>query len=286
MSELVDRLVNQAPAGGEATTPPIQGDAQGLPPGDFTEAELAADPRLKQLVSQKSRYHSQNRALKDQLGSLTNDVAELRGMLQANQQHQQQPTGIPSTTMRDFSEDQLHEAIRTGHETQNMELVGMAQRELGVRDARKVAEEQREVAERNFSQTAHKERVMMGISSKFGDEQGILNKDSDLYQHADSEYASLIQLHGRDRVESTPELMELAFHRSKEATVWPQIQNRLAAAEQKNQRLEMQLAQMERSSAGPVIGPTDERKAALEKGDLKSAIRNMAIVKSFDQPPQ
>lgn len=227
------------PAAPGSNAKPLPGAA--APASNGTPAgNPSIPPSEAALVAEKAKAeHWRNKYDRD-IGSLKEQIAELKGLAQGFQAREQ-PKEAPRT-IADFDDSAIDEIVKKGVAEQNPGFVSEAMREIARRQADKAREEATRESRASYEQAMERQRVNARIASEFGAE-AVLDENSDLRQRADA-YLSNFMRKDKDAIVKNPELVYACFAaaaRELEASDRTELQRLRQEAAERAAREEMEL---------------------------------------------
>ena len=265
MAEMAYELVGGAPGD--------SGDKQSY---EHIKELSQSDPAVAKLVRQKQQWRDKFNGLLQEQSQMKQELAQMRGQMQgmAPQQQQGQPRSI-----QEMSDGQLQEATMSALSQEDGGAQLLALDELIARRAREIAAGEREKAVQDVTHAQHRDGVMSYLEREYGNDQGIIDEESDLYQVAIREIGGLKQRYGADVMERYPELAKGAFATAWKATQAPRLTKELGELRTEREK-RMQAEALER---GAVAGAraNEDVQSSLKEGDIRGAIRNTSLVRSL-----
>lgn len=257
----------QQPGGVATGTVQPGGDGKGGKDRSF-DGRMA---ELKGLVAEKNRFQDTITALSSENSVLKERLARLEERFQSIPQPKDD--GLPKS-LEDLSEGQLFEAFRGGITNgENPQFSYQALEERMRRMTKDAVNEALQRGQEHLQSQQTLAEVTNRILHAYPDAK---DPESALTKAAMPYLNELQQKYGKDVFQKTPHMLEAAYgnaHRDLSL----RDRDRLLQLEQENQRLK-ELTSLE-PGARAGTRPNDAVRESLEKGDVRSAIRSLGIVK-------
>lgn len=244
-------------------------------PGETPQSD-GQEPR----ESQSARLRRQRDEARSELNSLRSEIAELRGLIQANNDNGTTQTRERKSSWEDLTDDEML------HYATSEELAGekphvainaaikYAER-LFQKNKSALAEEVRQNVLTEIQSANQNQDVLSKIKRDFGD--AALDRDSDLFQLANSKYVAWQKRYGPDKVNQMPdykywavkEAAEELGHSKPKETTKTEPESEIAVKQPKGPPAE---ARTEGGSAASAEALNQVR-SLLDKGDWRNAYK-------------
>lgn len=272
---MVDKVVGGAHQRQEPPTSSNQsGDVGNADPN--REGGDRFQQRINELNAQKKWWQERYEQNEARLQALQEQVDMLQSTPAAQGGNVSQ-TGMPSS-WQDLTDDNLSQAYAWGGENGNYQAQFQAIGEFIRRATEKASEKVLERADQKLTGTQRSAQVQQKVLSEFGDDAA--NQTSPLWQKANQYAQQLQQQHGQDVLQRMPEAYYSCFAMA-DRDLRSGEREELQTLRQEVQRFKEAQA-TEPGSIGAVRLGTESANA-LKSGDIRGAIQNLGIVKSFGE---
>ena len=275
MADMVDQVVGRAHQGQEpSTSSSSAGDEGNASPN--REGGDRFQKRIDELNAQKKWWQDRAERMEGQMQSLEDRVAQMQATMSTPGGGSPQG-GMPSS-WTDLSDENLAQAYSWGGENGNYQAQFQAIGEFIRRATEKASEKVLERADQKLTNTQKISGVQQKVLAEFGDDAA--NQTSELWQRANQYAQQLQREHGQDALTRFPEAYYSCF---------AMADRDLRSGEREelqNLRQEMQRIKEAQATEPGSIGATrlgTESANALKGGDIRGAIQNLGVVKSFER---
>lgn len=280
MPELVDRLMGSTAGSPGGSTPPNRPAGEGSSPsqsapGAEKPGSGGVQERINELTRQRKEAQERERLQAQENQDLRERLSRLEGQVSSKSQEGQR--GIPSS-YAELTDTELHEAYKNAFESQSANTAYLAQQEMMRRAAEKSAAQALEKGHTQLRADQYRSSVHQRILQEFGEDAS--NPESSLYQRAMQYAQAVTQQHGRDAFDKNPDLGYQVYLQA-ERDLSRGLKDEMATLRQEMERLKRQQSLETGASAAARI--SNESAEALQRRDIKGAIRNLGVVRSFSQ---
>lgn len=268
-ADLVGAIVGQADPGQGGATAPISGSGPAPKPGQAPHQN--AEQRIQQLVAERNEAKRRFQSAEQRMVDLESRFATLEGHV--NQQPQSTVERGPPNSWADLNDTELQKSYVEAGESSNWQGQLAIQRELTRRATEKATNASTQTTENLLQRQRNYQEVSARIQSEFGQK---AKQGDPLYERADGYATMLTKKYGNDFLQKFPDVIFLSFAAADRDLAIPERQE-LQELRVQNERFKAQQS----IEPGAVRGAATNAEVAeaLKRGDVKSAIDNLGIVK-------
>lgn len=265
-------------AGEVSAAPKAAAAGTGDAPPKIEGARNDVQARIAELSAQKAHFQQKATKFENELRSLRDEVATVKGQLSAQPATPQAPRG-PAKTWGEMSEEQLDNARSYAREHEQPEVLDAVHSEI----TRREAEKARKAAVEESTQKMERKLLLRDIHQRIVDEYGpeAFDPEGEMYQRADRYLREQANLYGEASASEPHRLLDAFAHADRNRVKGDRT--RITELEQENLRLKEMATLAERG--GPAPGNarplSDEVKELVKAGELKKATRKLATTQAL-----